>query len=197
MCPATHVRVFVALNLDDALRARIETELLEPLREMVPGVRWTPRENLHVTLAFLGDRSPQEVRDVEHVLRDVAADRTAFDVRLSGLGVFPNASKPRVVWLGLEDPSYVRALHRSFERERGRLGVAAEGRAYHPHVTLGRVTGAGDGPTRAGLARALSTVNFEATVRLTSVDLMQSDLTPAGSRYTRLVAIPLEPPEER
>ena len=191
------MRVFVALNLDDALRARIDEELLAHLRAQVPGVRWVPRENLHVTLAFLGDRSPQEVKDVEQVLRDVAAERTAFDVRLSGLGVFPNASRPRVVWLGLEDPSYVRALHRSFERERGRLGVAAEGRAYHPHVTLGRVTGAGDGATRAGLAHALSTVKFEATVRLRSVDLMQSDMTPAGSRYTRLAAVPLESPEER
>ena len=191
------MRVFVALNLDDALRARIDEELLAPLRQQVPGVRWVPRENLHVTLAFRGDRSPQEVKDVEQVLRDVAAERTAFDVRLSGLGVFPNASRPRVVWLGLEDPSYVRALHRSFERERGRLGVAAEGRAYHPHVTLGRVTGAGDGATRAGLAQALSTVKFEATVRLRSVDLMQSDTTPTGSRYTRLAAVPLESPEER
>lgn len=195
--PATLVRIFVALNLGEALRARMDAELLAPLRDFVPGVRWAHPETLHVTLAFLGDRTAAEARDVEQVLRDIAVERSAFEVRLRGLGAFPNAARPRVVWLGLEDASYVRALHRSFERERGRLGVAAEGRAYHPHVTLGRVTSSGDAATRAGLARALSEVNFEATVRLGSVDLMQSELTSAGARYTTLAAVPLESPEER
>ena len=102
-----------------------------------------------------------------------------------------------MVWLGLEDASYVRALHRAFERERGRLGVAAEGRAYHPHVTLGRVNGSVEAAAREGLAQALSTVDFEATVRLRSLDLMQSELTATGPRYTTLAAVPLASPEER
>jgi 2'-5' RNA ligase len=140
-------------------------------------------------------------RNVPPVRRGRLPDPSGSDatptVTLRGLGVFPNADAPRVVWLGIEKPADVRAIHRAFERERARLGLAAEGRAYHPHVTLGRVP-PDVAPAAAGaLAEMIAGSDFEVTVRLESLDLMCSELTPAGPRYTLLAAAPLSHPEPR
>ena len=191
------MRLFVALNLSDELRARIAAEVLAPLREQLPRVRWVSADTLHVTLAFLGERSEDEAREAHVVVREVAAARAPLRVTLTGLGVFPGPARPRVIWLGLADPGPVRDLHRAFERERARLGVPAEGRAYHPHVTLGRVPPPAESAVRAALAPALAALDFEATVTLGSLDLMRSEPTQAGARYTTLLAAPLSRPEAR
>lgn len=183
------MRLFVALNLPDDVRARINTELLEPLQAAARGVRWVRPEMLHVTLAFLGERSDVEAREASRVVEELAHGRAPLRVTLHGLGAFPSVARPRVVWLGLDDPSGVRQLHRAFERERARLGVPAEGRAYHPHVTLGRVPG--ESPTlRDALAPGLPVHDFQADVTLTSVDLMRSETTPAGLHYSVVTAAP-------
>lgn len=191
------MRLFVALNLPGAARERIATELLSPLAEQVPGVRWVLADTLHVTLAFLGERTEAEARDAERMLRELADGRAAPTVTLRGLGVFPDVEQPRVVWLGIEKPADVRTLHRAFERERARLGLAAEGRAYHPHVTLGRVPPEIAPTAAAPLAKALERSEFEMKVQLASLDLMVSELTPAGPRYTVLADVPLVPQEVR
>jgi 2'-5' RNA ligase len=191
------MRLFVALNLPESVRERMAAELLAPLSQRVPGVRWVRADTLHVTLAFLGERSEAEARDAEVVVRELADGRAAPVVSLRGLGTFPDLSRPRVVWLGIEDPSEVRALHRAFERERARLGLAAEGRAYHPHVTLGRVPPAAEGDVAGPLAEAIANDDFQATVALASLDLMCSELTPSGPRYSVLAAAPLVLPEVR
>ena len=193
----TTMRLFVALNLPPDVRERIAREVLDPLRARLRGVRWVRDEMLHVTLAFLGERNEAEAREAHSVVREVAASRGPIQVTLSGLGAFPDAARPRVLWLGLADPNPVRELHRVFERERARLGVPAEGRAYHPHVTLGRVQPNAEAQAGEGLAEALAAVNFEATATLGSLDLMRSELGPAGPRYTTLLAAPLSRPETR
>lgn len=191
------MRLFVALNLPDALRERIDAEVLAPLREQVPAVRWLRPAFLHVTLAFLGERSDAEERNAEGVVHEIADGRGPLAVTLRGLGVFPSPDRPRVVWMGVADPTPVRALHRAFERERARLGLPAEGRAYHPHVTLGRVPRDISADARTALVQALETVQFEAATTLRSVDLMRSEPTPAGARYTALAVAPLNAPEAR
>jgi 2'-5' RNA ligase len=193
----TTVRLFVALNLPDDVRARIAHEVIDPLRPLLRGVRWVRDDMLHVTLAFLGERNEAEAREAHAVVREVAGSRGPLQVTLSGLGVFPNAAKPRVLWLGLADPNPVRELHRVFERERARLGVPAEGRAYHPHVTLGRVAPNGEATVSEDLEGALAAVDFEASVMLSSLDLMRSELSAAGPRYATLLAAPLSRVEGR
>ena len=191
------MRLFVALNIPDEVRARVASEVLAPLMERLPQVRWVRAETLHVTLAFLGERSDAEAREAHVVVQEVAGARGPVRATLTGLGVFPAADRPRVLWLGLADPGPVRDLHRIFERERARLGVPAEGRAYHPHVTLGRVLAPADPGLRAALPQALEEIRFEASATLASLDLMRSEQTAAGSRYTTLLAAPLSRPEGR
>ncbi|HEU4629523.1 MAG TPA: RNA 2',3'-cyclic phosphodiesterase [Gemmatimonadaceae bacterium] len=190
------MRLFVALDLPAAVRQRIADEVVEPLRQELRGVRWVQTDVLHVTLAFLGERSAREADEARTAVRELADGRAAARVTLQGLGVFPEKERPRVIWLGVRDPAPVRELHRAFERSRARLGVPAEGRAYHPHVTLGRVPPPAEADVRQALAPALAAVQFEARVTLDAVHLMQSELTPAGPRYTTLYSAQLARPEE-
>ena len=191
------MRLFVALNLPDAVRERIDAEVLTPLRGRLPGVRWVRPESLHVTLAFLGERSEAEAREAHAAVRDAAGTRGPLQVALTGLGVFPAPDRPKVLWLGLADPAPVRELHRAFERTRARLGVPAEGRAYHPHVTLGRVPPTVEADVQRDLDTALAGLSFTADVTLESLDLMRSQPGQAGPRYTTLLAAPLNRMESR
>ena len=191
------MRLFVALNLPDDVRARIVEELLTPLGTRLPGVRWVRPESLHVTLAFLGERSEAEAREAHAAVRDAAGTRGPLHVTLTGLGVFPAPDRPKVLWLGLSDPAPVRELHRAFERTRARLGVPAEGRAYHPHVTLGRVPPAAESDVQRDLEGALEGLGFTAEVTLQSLDLMRSQPGQAGLRYSTLLAAPLARAESR
>ncbi|CAA9578887.1 MAG: 2'-5' RNA ligase [uncultured Truepera sp.] len=186
------MRLFIALNLPTELRACIATDVLAPLRAQLPNVRWVDKETLHITLAFLGERSEAEAREAHTVVHEMAATQELFKVSLTGLGVFPSPARPRVVWLGLTDSAPVHALYRVFKRKRARLGVLAEERrAYHPHVTLGRVPPYAGGEARDILVPALAKLEFEAPVTFRSLDLMSSELTPKGARYTVLLAAPL------
>jgi len=187
------MRLFVALNLPDDVRARIETELLVPLRASTRGVKWVRPDMLHVTLAFLGERSEAEAREAARVVGELATGRGPLEVTLTGLGAFPSPDRPRVVWLGIEDPTGVRQLHRAFERERARLGVPAEGRAYHPHVTLGRVQGSSAALSDA-LAEGLPIHDFKASVTLGSIDLMRSESSGGTLKYSVLTAASFDAP---
>ena len=191
------MRLFIALNLPAELRARIADDVLTPLRAQLPGVRWVREETLHITLAFLGERGEAEAREAHAVVQEVAASHDPFRVSLTGLGVFPSPARPRVVCLGLADPAAVHELYRDLERERARLGIPVEERAYHPHVTLGRVPPHSGREVRDTLAPALKAVQFEAPVTFSSLDLMRSELTPKGPRYTVMLVAPLTRPEDR
>lgn len=188
------MRLFIALNLPPELRARIAVEVLTPLRARVPGVRWVREETLHITLAFLGERSEADAREARAAVREVAATQRPFHVSLTGLGIFPGLARPRVVWLGLSDPTPVHELHRVLEPKRSRLGIPAERRAYHPHVTLGRVPPHAGREVRNTLVRALGAVKSGVPVTFGSLDLMSSALTPQGARYTVLLAAPFTAP---
>ncbi len=191
------MRLFIALNLTAELRAHIATDVLTPLRAQLPDVRWVREETLHITLAFLGERSETEVREAHTVVYEIASMHEPFKASLTELGVFPSPARPRVVWLGITDPTPVRELYRAFDCKRLRLGVPAEKRAYHPHVTLGRVPPHLGREARDTLAPALATLGFEARVTFRSLDLMRSELTPKGARYTVLLAAPLTRREDR
>lgn len=185
------MRLFIALNLPGELKARLAAEVLGPLRARLPGVRWVREETLHVTLLFLGERGDAEADEARAVVREVAASHEPFTASLAGLGMFPNPTRPRVIWLGLSAAASVLALHRALRLEHARLGAPFEGRAFSPHVTLGRVPPSAEASTREALPAALAAVRFSAPVAFGSVELMRSEPTPRGPRYTALLSAPL------
>lgn len=185
------MRLFIALNLPTEVRSRVAAEVIAPLQALLPGVRWVREETLHLTLLFVGERDEAGMREACTVVLEAATSCQPFGITLGGLGAFSTRARPRVVWLGVAEPAPMRALFGRLEREHERLGAPAEGRPYTPHLTLGRVPPHAQRAVQAALAPALAAVRFEAAVTFTSLDLMHSEPTPRGPRYTVLFSAPL------
>jgi RNA 2',3'-cyclic 3'-phosphodiesterase len=135
------MRMFVAVDLDDANRAVVadaQRRALTVVREK-SSLRPVDPQQVHVTLAFLGDvRSPLAERVVEEMGRPVA-DVAPFRLRIGGLGMFPARGAPRVLWLGLQEGAReMIMLQSAVARRLEASGVVLEDRAFHPHVTIAR-----------------------------------------------------------
>jgi 2'-5' RNA ligase len=180
----------VAIDLSQTIRQRLG-ELIARLSEQIPGrsVRWVKSDSIHLTLKFLGDVSSDGVSQAAAALRRVAEAHPPLTFRVQGLGCFPNARRPRVLWIGVhEKDGRLASLHEAIEIALDRLGYKREIRAFSPHLTLGRVrdeaVASGAQGIAAGLA-ALSDTDL-GTVEVSEVCLFQSELRPTGAIYTAL-----------
>jgi RNA 2',3'-cyclic 3'-phosphodiesterase len=125
-------RLFVAFDLPEEQR-----EHLEDLCDDLPEARWTPYDQLHVTLAFLGEVDGGRARDAAEALADVVAP--PFELVLQGVGHFPPRGEPRIVWAGFAPSEELLRLQRGIVRALKDAGCEIETRKFHPHVTLGRL----------------------------------------------------------
>jgi len=142
-----------------------------------------------MTLKFLGAVEASTLDSLtarlELLLKNVSSLRTTFIT----VGGFPSAERPRVVWIGTEPNESLMKLQSDVESLCASLGFTKEDRAFHPHITLGRVKG-----TRnlRSLTATLKSVTFEPIqAPCSEVLLMKSDLKPGGSVYTALQSFPL------
>lgn len=132
------MRLFVAVEIPGEVKEHLDSRI-GPLRGSLPGWRWTPAEQWHLTLAFLGE-VPEEILPELTRRMGLAARRHApFDVELSGLGAFNNARRARVLWTGVGgDREALARLADSVSAGARRAKVTTEERRYRPHMTLGR-----------------------------------------------------------
>ena len=121
-------RLFAALPLPDAV-----TERVLPLMDHVPGAKWRPEENLHITLAFYGDMDGATAEELDHELARIRV--APFDLRLKGARHFGKA-EPTSLWLGVEGGEALPDLARRCAKAGKAAGVPPERRVYTPHLTL-------------------------------------------------------------
>jgi len=150
------MRTFVAVELDESIRRGL-AELQNRLRQFDRAVRWVRPESIHLTLKFLGEVPDQQIAAVCAAVDETAAASSGFEISVAGAGCFPPRGPARVVWAGLTEPTgRLAACQQACEQAMGRLGFAPEARAFHPHLTLGRVKQASSGrdlrPAIEGLA---------------------------------------------
>jgi len=183
------LRAFVGVPVDKAVAARIYA-----VRTAFGdgAVRWIPAENLHLTLKFLGNVEEAQVASIRSVLREALAGAVAVPVTAAGLGVFPDARRPRVLWVGLAGRELARLAGR-VEGALEPLGFENAATAFRPHATIGRwrrpeLRGK---DLREELARWRD--REFGTFRIDEVTLFRSVLQPVGAVYTALEVFPLEP----
>jgi 2'-5' RNA ligase len=179
------LRTFVAIELVDPARAAV-ADYLATLRP-TPGVAWSQPENLHLTLKFLGNVPTATLPVLTERLADATASQGPFAISVAGVGAFPNLARPRVLWVGCK-ATPLPTLAAAVDAACVRAGFAAEDRAFHPHVTLGRVRErtrmrfpflASDGARDFGASTASAIVLFA------------SKLGSGGARYTPLATLAL------
>jgi 2'-5' RNA ligase len=124
------LRLFAALALPDDVVDR-----LLALQRGVPGAKWRPRENLHLTLRFFGEVAEPVADDIDAALSEAAETAPPFDVQLKGVGAFGGAD-PHNLWVGAGESGPLRELAAACERAARRAGLRPEPRKFAPHVTL-------------------------------------------------------------
>ncbi len=188
------IRAFIAVELPPAVREAVERVVRELRSGIGDGVRWVRPEGVHLTLKFLGDIDADSMPAISDALGSCAASAAPFDLFLEGVGVFPNARRPRVVWIGLGGAlEPLLALQQSIDRELEGLGFARERRPFTPHLTLGRVRDGVSASQVRGVSEAIAATTVERMVELPvrEIALIKSDLRPSGAVYTRLYAAEL------
>ncbi len=185
----------MAIDLPDPVRARLGEVIAHLSGRIRSGaVRWVRPDGIHLTLKFLGEVSAGSLAQVADVLERVSPAHGPFDLSLGGLGCFPNPRRPRVIWVGVEEPSgRLHALRQALEGQFERMGYRREGRPFSAHLTLGRVRegAASDEVQDIGRCIALEPPPDLGTVHVETICLFRSDLRPSGAVYTRLAEVPL------
>jgi 2'-5' RNA ligase len=135
------VRAFFGLPVPDSQRAEL-TQFMAACVEMAPDFRWTPMDNLHLTIRFVGNVQRAVVEAVADALEQRAL--APFDVEVGDVGTFGHRHAARVVWLGLRAGGQAAtALAAQVEEECVRAGLPPESRAYQAHLTLARARSRG------------------------------------------------------
>jgi 2'-5' RNA ligase len=184
------VRAFIAVALPDALLRQL-AGLQHRLEERVPqrSVRWVRPEGVHLTLKFLGDTPTEKLPGIEQALAVVARNAPACAFTVGEVGCFPNTRRPRVVWVGVQEPTgRLAALQDAIEEVMVPFGYEPEGRGFTPHLTLGRVRrkiSRGDA-ARVGEVVAATEVGQLAEVAADRFELIRSVLKSSGAEYTTL-----------
>ena len=184
--PGERIRSFIAIPvptagiqaLDDAVK-RLDSDLGR-------SVRWVRPESIHLTLKFMGDIQAEMAERVLDALPPVAARFSPIGLSISGMGVFPNPRRPRVLWAGVHgDLETLAALQLAIDEAVGKLGLPKEQRAFSPHLTLGRVRR--DVPEgqlrRIGQVVADGELSGAPSWTADTVNLMRTELDPTGSRH--------------
>ena len=130
------LRAFIAVELPLEIRKTVCGATSKLRSEIGTLVRWVPIENMHLTLKFLGDVSPPNVELLSQMLRAEMDLFNCFDLRLNGLGSFPNLKRPRVIYIGIQAPAGLEALQRGIESASRRLGYGSEERGFSPHLDV-------------------------------------------------------------
>jgi RNA 2',3'-cyclic 3'-phosphodiesterase len=184
------IRAFLAIELPEAIRSGL-ARVQEELKRSRADVRWVTPGNIHLTLKFFGNVPDDEIEALAQVAQDAAAATAPLQLQATGAGAFPSANAPRVVWLGLGDdlvplPQLFYRLEKAFAA----LGYPPEGRAFNPHLTLGRVKSPANRERLARLLTKLPPADWP-PFEVKELILFQSVLSPQGSKYTPLQVIPL------
>lgn len=182
------MRLFVALSLPDEIR-----DQLGDLEQPLPGARWVPPENFHLTLRFIGEVDGGLAHDIDAALLDV--DGRGFELKLTGLGHFGDGQKTRSLYAAAAPSEPLSRLQQKVDQALQRLGLAPEGRKFKPHVTLARFrSGAASMPHLEQFLVANSL--FRAgPFPVAEFSLFQSFLSGEGSIYREEATYPLRPPQ--
>lgn len=180
------IRCFVSIELPGELKASIaaKTEFLRA--EGGRDIKWVSPASLHLTLKFLGYVPEEQMGKIVELLSEAAKGRRPFALEVSGAGVFPSESRPRVLWLGLKgELDSLLKLRQSVEDALVPAGFEKEGEGFSPHLTIARLKSPRPVP---GLQSAFSTLKDTVfgNIMVENICLMKSELRPAGSVYTKL-----------
>ncbi len=187
------IRAFLALDLTDELRGKTA----DLLRRLQTGAKftaahpkWVDPAGVHLTLKFLGQIDDAPRAAITGAVRAVAPRHRPFTVQLRGLGVFPSARAPRVIWLGVKKAKPLLALQEDIEAATSKAGFSPADQEFSPHLTLARLRHLKGSQPLMDVIRSHSHWDLGAWP-VNEVILFESTLHPSGAIHTPLERFPL------
>jgi 2'-5' RNA ligase len=136
------MRLFVGIDLPGAVERKL-SDVVSQLAATVGkgGIRWSRPENLHITTKFVGEWPEERLDGMKTALRGLMG-RGAINIKLAGLGWFPNPHQPRIFWVGVQAGQELGLLAKATDDAAAAIGVPKEDKEFRPHLTLARLNGA-------------------------------------------------------
>jgi 2'-5' RNA ligase len=178
------VRSFIAFDIDNQSVLRKLTDAQRLITQTGADLKLVEPNNIHITMRFLGDISIDSVEKIFGEMKQIQF--TPFDVKLQGIGVFPDLRYPRVLWVGItQGADQLKSVFSQLEPRLQGLSFAPDPKGFSPHLTIARVK---SGRNKADLGRVVTeNVNYEfGIVGARCLRIKKSDLTPKGPIYTTL-----------
>ncbi len=177
------MRTFIAINLPDRIKDKI-SEMTKEFPEK--GVKKVEKQNLHLTLKFLGDVDEKKLEEIKQILKTI--DYSKFEISLKNIGFFPNKDFIKVVWLGIEKGrNEVIGLQKQIDQKLEKCGFISE-KNYEPHLTIARVKFLKD---KKEFLDKLKKIKFEDNFSVSGSGLMESNLSSLGPVYKEILTIDL------
>lgn len=185
-------RIFIAINLPEDIKKKLVD--YQGKWPTLP-IRWTKKENLHITLVFIGHVNDDELLEVCKITKEVASRNQSFSVNLNKIYYGPpKKMPPRMVWVEGEKSQEFTSLRDDSEKSlmvSEEVHFSSEKRAFSPHITLGRIKAWEfrqiEPEERPEVSEEISLV-----FPVNSIEVMESELKRGGSEYTILESYPLK-----
>ncbi len=183
------MRIFIGIKLDDTVLDAME-KFLKPFKKINSPMKWTKRENLHITLKFIGDVPDETYSKIESRLTNTDFNTGPIDIKFTGCGKFGKGRDMNIFWIGMEKNEILEDMFNRIENSLEKTGIPKETRKFKPHITV---------------ARNKKSFNFKSFFQLiddnserliseftiTGFQVFKSKLAPEGPIYTVLKEIPL------
>lgn len=174
------IRSFIAIEIPYDIRMNISNQV-KLLSKDDFSVRWVDKDNLHITLLFLGDVDYDFINKGIEILSTITKSQQKFKISLQNFGAFPSIKQPRIIWIGIKDGvNDLITLQSKIENNFVKIGYKSELKKYHPHLTIGRVK------FRFTNQKIFETQYQSENFVVESVSLFKSDLTPKGPIYSKI-----------
>jgi 2'-5' RNA ligase len=182
-------RIFIAikvepketlLNLFSFLQSRTDRD----------SIKWTKVDNVHITLAFLGDTAENIIKQIIEMLNKICIDFSPFELNMKGTGVFRSYSDPQIIWTGIEHSDRLIQLNKLILNGLKNLNIDLDDKPFNPHLTMGRIKHLNDRDSFKSLMQEFQNTEIQ-KIPVNEVVLFESILLPAGPLYKPIIKIVL------
>jgi len=179
------IRTFIALEISEEIKDKIEKiQSTIKLTDSIKG-SWVKKENLHLTLKFLGDTQIKYIEEIKEKIRECFKDKNSINCNLADIGTFPNEKIPRVIWVGIKNGALeIINLASNLEISLSQLGFKKEKRDFKTHITICRPKQISDYQKFKNTLKEINRQFSPQEFTINKITFFESKLSPQGSIYT-------------
>lgn len=182
------IRSFIAVDIPNEIKNKI-AEIQMELQQILPKVSWVKPSNIHLTLKFLGDVTPEQIPSIEEAIHDAVKGLQPFDIKIGGIRAFKNLSQPKVLWINIAtEPTSIIQLAENLDSSLNCLSFPKESRKFTPHLTIARIRNHINLTKFVSYFDAYNKMDY-VPIHIKQLSLIKSQLASEGAIYTKLKTV--------